>query len=111
MIAYVRILLQPAVVQYASVWTYQCDTQARHIVAAYIIVERLFGVVGVVAIELCHARVVVLQLQIERVNLILLLACLLEDDERHGKEQKQRQYSEVKFCSNGYSHNNILSPL
>ena len=108
MIAYVRVLLQAAVVQHASVGTYQCDTQARHVVAAHIIVEHLLGAFGVVAVELSHARVVVLQLQIERVYLVLLLACLLEDNERHGKQQKQRQYTEIEFCSNGYSHNIIV---
>ena len=108
MIAYVRVLLQAAVVQHASVGTYQCDTQTRHVVAAHVIVEHRLRAVGRVAVELRHARVVVLQLQIERVNLILLLACLLEDDERHGKEQKQRQYTEIEFCSNGYSHNIIV---
>lgn len=91
----VRVVLQLAVVEHITVGAYQRHAYILYVVSFYIAVERFLREVGEEAQTFLHARVVVLQLQVERVNLELFLALLLEHDERHGEHKEHREDAEV----------------
>ena len=104
MIGDVGVFLQVAVVLHLSVGSDKRNSKVRHIVRLDIRIQRLLRVVGEKAQVFLHTRVVVLKLQVKCINLILLLSCLLKHDESHSKDKEYRQYTEVEFGSDGYSH-------
>ena len=95
MVRQVRIVLQAAVVRHLSVRAYDGNAQIWEVVRVDIMVELGFGPEIQETHRFLHVLVIVLQLQVERVNLILLFAFLLEDNERDGEDQEDGKYAQI----------------
>ena len=105
MVYYMSVVVQIAVVNHLSVFLNQRHSQSREAVTSHISVESvLVHAVGVVH-PFAHAFVVVLQPCVERLNLILILAHLLEHYERYGEKQEYGQHAEVNPVAYAYVPN------
>ena len=112
----VRIVLQAAVVRHLSVRAYDGYAKVGEVVRVHIMVELGFGPEIQETHRFLHVLVIVLQLQIERVNLELLFAFLLEDNERDGENQENGKHAQIELGSYRIFHkpirqNNIRSQV
>ena len=103
MVVHSGIFLEPIVVHDLAVGCDYGHAEVGHIVLGDVCVEPRFVHGAVLAEAFLKVGVVVLEFHVERVNLVLLLACLLEDDECHGKQQEYGEHTEVELVAHAHS--------
>ena len=96
MVAEILIVFAHVVIHHAAVARYQRNTQSVHIMFADEVIESLLIVPPHILHDVGKVGIVCLQLDIERIGLVLLLAGVLKEHERNREKQKNAQYRDVK---------------